>query len=58
MTTEELPDAPQTPAELAALVASLVKDLRFGALELTVHDGRIVQVERKEKFRFENRRGK
>ena len=28
--------------------------LRFGAVEITVHDGRIVQIERREKFRFES----
>lgn len=28
--------------------------LRFGAVEITVHDGRIVQIERREKYRFEN----
>lgn len=42
--------------DLAALVASLIKDLRFGAVEITVHEGRVVQVERKEKYRFRNNR--
>jgi hypothetical protein len=56
MTQQALPEAPQTDAELARLVASLIKDLRFGTLELTVHEGQIVQVERKEKYRFNNRR--
>lgn len=27
--------------------------LRYGAVEITVHDGRIVQIERKEKVRLE-----
>ncbi len=30
-----------------------VRQLRFGSVELTVHDGRIVQIERKEKLRLE-----
>ncbi|MGH8563657.1 MAG: YezD family protein [Gammaproteobacteria bacterium] len=30
-----------------------VGQLRFGSVEITVHDGRIVQIERKEKLRFE-----
>jgi len=37
-------------------VASLldaVRGLRFGAVELLVHDGRVVQIERREKLRFE-----
>lgn len=48
-----------TPApddgDLAALITSLIKDLRFGAVEITVHEGRVVQVERKEKYRFDKR---
>lgn len=35
------------------LVAELLKDLRYGTLEIVVHDGRIVQVERREKLRFD-----
>ncbi|MDQ3775521.1 MAG: YezD family protein [Pseudomonadota bacterium] len=31
----------------------VVRQLRFGSVEITVHDGRIVQIERKEKLRFE-----
>ncbi|MFP1682102.1 YezD family protein [Alloalcanivorax sp. C16-1] len=53
------PHSQRTPAldegDLAALLASLIKDLRFGAVEITVHEGRVVQVERKEKYRFEKR---
>lgn len=30
-----------------------VRQLRFGSVEITVHDSRIVQIERKEKLRFE-----
>jgi hypothetical protein len=28
--------------------------LRFGSIEITVHDGKITQIERKEKFRFQS----
>lgn len=35
------------------LIAELLKDLRYGSLEIVVHDGRIVQIERKEKLRFD-----
>lgn len=49
----------RTPApeegDVAALIASLIKELRFGAVEITVHEGRVVQVERKEKYRFDKR---
>ncbi|HAZ42388.1 MAG TPA: DUF2292 domain-containing protein [Methylococcaceae bacterium] len=33
-------------------VLDAIKGLRFGSLEITVHEGRIVQVERKEKTRL------
>lgn len=26
--------------------------LRFGSIEITVHEGKVTQIERKEKFRF------
>jgi hypothetical protein len=34
-------------------VLRAIRDLRFGAVEVTVHDGRIVQVETREKVRFD-----
>lgn len=32
-------------------IARAVRGLRFGSVEITVHDGAVVQIERKEKFR-------
>jgi len=32
-------------------VLSALDGLRYGSVEITVHDGRIVQIERKEKIR-------
>jgi hypothetical protein len=34
-------------------VLHAIRRLRFGAVEVTVHDGRIVQIETREKVRFE-----
>lgn len=42
-------------AELLERLMAALADLRFGAVEITVHDGRIVQIERREKYRFEGR---
>lgn len=39
-------------AELARSVKVLLEGLRFGSLRITVHDGRIVQIERREKIRL------
>ena len=32
---------------------SILQGIRFGSLEIIVHDGKIVQIERKEKIRFD-----
>ena len=45
------PDA--TPAEIAAWLEKTVRAIRYGSVEIVIHDGRIVQIERKEKLRFE-----
>lgn len=49
---------PQAPSEIRphphgidTIIAAL-QDLRFGSVEITVHEGRIVLIERREKFRL------
>ncbi len=34
-------------------VLEVIKDLRYGSVEVVVHDGKVVQIERREKMRFE-----
>jgi len=43
-----------TDASKAVLeqIAALIAGLRYGTIEIVVHDGRVVQIQRKEKFRF------
>lgn len=38
---------------LVQQVLHALRGLRYGSIELVVHDGRVVQIERKEKLRFE-----
>jgi hypothetical protein len=38
--------------EWLALVRSQVRDLRYGVVQLVVHDGRVTQIERTEKTRL------
>jgi hypothetical protein len=38
-------------AVLGEIVRS-IKNVRFGSVEITIHDSRVVQIERKEKVRF------
>jgi len=40
--------------EIALHIASILKGIRFGSIEIVVHDGRIVQIEKHEKFRFKS----
>jgi hypothetical protein len=34
-------------------IVQALQGIRFGAVEIVIHDGRIVQIERKEKVRFD-----
>ncbi|BBL76756.1 YezD family protein [Methylomagnum ishizawai] len=40
------------PEPGAKKILEALRGLRFGSVEITVHEGRIVQIERKEKFRL------
>lgn len=35
------------------IIRSALRGLKFGSVEITVHDGRIVQIERREKQRLQ-----
>lgn len=39
------------PEDIARQIAALLEDIRFGSVEIVVHDGRIVQIDKHEKFR-------
>jgi hypothetical protein len=40
------------PEEILSTLTRLVRELRFGSIEIIVHEGRITQIERREKVRF------
>ena len=46
----ELPLEPALARELAIALRSI----RYGTIELVIHEGRVVQLERREKVRFEH----
>lgn len=48
------PDPPTSVAapEVALEILGALQDIRFGSIEVVVHNGKVVQIERKEKFRF------
>ena len=37
-------------------IASALEGIRYGSIEIVIHDSRIVQIERKEKLRFDRER--
>ncbi|NOT23566.1 MAG: YezD family protein [Nitrospiraceae bacterium] len=39
--------------DIAQKILLAIKDLRFGSVEVIIHDSKIVQIERKEKIRIE-----
>ena len=43
---------PDLPPETVEKILNAVKSLRFGSVEVTVHAGRVVQIEKKEKVRL------
>ncbi len=44
--------APASEPDWVALVRSKVQGLRYGVVQLVVHDGRVTQIERTEKTRL------
>ena len=44
------------PTQVEAEILRQLRSLTYGALEVHVHDARIVQIERREKIRFDDQR--
>lgn len=40
-------------AEVSKEIINAIEAIRFGSVEITVHDGRITQIERRDKVRFQ-----
>lgn len=38
--------------EIIAILRETLQTVRFGSVEFVIHDGRVVQIDRKEKLRF------
>lgn len=39
------------PDQVESVILKVVRSLRFGAVEIVIHNGRVVQIERREKLR-------
>lgn len=44
----------QSSHQLHGRIVDALDGLQYGAVEITVHDGKVVQIERREKFRLPN----
>lgn len=57
MSTEQYKSDSATDAAVLAAVASAItavqQDTGYGSIDITVHDGRVTQIERREKVRFD-----
>lgn len=53
MPTDPVPTrAPSPEPEWVPIVRAHVENLRYGVIQLVVHDGRVTQIERTEKLRL------
>lgn len=43
--------------EIIAVLRETLGSVRFGSIEIVIHDGRVVQIDRKEKLRFQSAPG-
>jgi hypothetical protein len=42
----------QVTGEVVREILSAIENLRYGSVEIVVHDGRVTQIEKREKVRF------
>lgn len=45
----------QMKVEMVNQIISILQGIRFGSVEIIIHDGKVVQIERKEKLRFDSK---
>ena len=46
------PVPPKLPNAVVQRIAAVIAEVRYGTVEITIHDGRVVQIQRKERFRY------
>jgi len=50
---EQLVQSQEQNQDIADKILLAIKDLRFGSVEIVIHDSKVVQIERKEKIRID-----
>ena len=54
----EAPGGAQLESEVAAAVLEAIRSVRFGSVEVVIHDGRVVGIERRDKVRIDKGLGR
>ena len=49
----DIQSEPDSADEILRRIANAISGVRFGSVEVVIQDSRVVQIERKEKFRFD-----
>ncbi|NOT85440.1 MAG: YezD family protein [Methylococcaceae bacterium] len=52
--TQKLNDEQRT-ANIANEIINILREIHFGSVEIIIHENKVVQIERKEKLRFDNK---
>ncbi len=52
-TRPDLQSEPDSGDEVLQRIVNAISGVRFGSVEVVIQDSRVVQIERKEKFRFD-----
>ena len=58
MLDREAPASRRGGGDAAVAVLEAIRAIRYGSVEITIHDGRIVGLERREKVRFDKDLGR
>jgi hypothetical protein len=45
----------QPITDIFSQITSALQEIRFGSVEIFIHNGKVVQIERKEKLRFDTK---
>jgi hypothetical protein len=49
-------DEKKLPEEVKRHILDAISEIRFGAVEVLIHDSKVVQIEKSEKTRFDERK--
>jgi hypothetical protein len=52
---EKVDREPRT-TEIANQIADILQEIKFGSIEIIIHESKVVQIERKEKLRFDSKK--